>query len=296
MFDIKSILFITFIMKINKITPQEQKFLQRTKHIDVAPKSLYFIGKLPETEVKAVAIVGSRKPTAYGREVAEKLSYELAQKGIVIVSGLALGIDAIAHRGALDAHGATIAVLANGLDTVYPSSHKELARRVIESDGALLSEYAPGMPPLPHQFLERNRLVSGLSDAVIVVEAAVRSGTLSTATHALGHGREVFAVPGNITSPMSAGCNALIRQGATPVTSTQDILNVIAPEITEQTSVILGDTPEEQTILNLLKSGLRDGEELLIKSKLNAQEFNQTLSMLELKGAIKALGSNKWRL
>ena len=187
-------------------------------------------------------------------------------------------------------------MLGNGLNTVYPSSHQDLAKKIIESGGALLSEYEPSMPPLPHQFLERNRLVSGLADAVVVVEAAVRSGTLSTATHALNQGREVFAVPGNITSPMSAGCNALIRQGATPVTSTQDILDVIAPEITEQTSFILGDTPEEQTILNLLKSGIRDGEELLIKSKLDAQTFNQALSMLELKGIIKALGGNKWRL
>lgn len=283
-------------MKINKISPQEQIFLKRLEHIDPPSKKLYFIGKLPETEVKAVAIVGSRKPTSYGREVAEKLSYELAQKGIIIVSGLALGIDAIAHRGALEAGKTTIAVLANGLNTVYPSSHKELARKIIEKQGALISEYEPSMPPLPHQFLERNRLVSGLTDAVIVVEAAIRSGTLSTATHALNQGKTVFAVPGNITNPMSAGCNALIRQGAIPVTSIQDILDVIAPDIAEQESFIFGDTPEEQIVIDLLKSGIRDGEELLIKSKLEATSFNQTLSMLEIKGIIKPLGGNKWRL
>ena len=283
-------------MKINKISPQEQVFLKRLEHIDPAPKKLYFIGNLPETELKAVAIVGSRKPTGYGREVAEKLSYELAQKGIIIVSGLALGIDAIAHRGALEAGQATLAVLANGLNTVYPSSHKELARKIIEKHGAIISEYEPSMPPLPHQFLERNRLVSGLADAVIVVEAAIRSGTLSTATHALNQGKAVFAVPGNITNPMSAGCNALILQGATPVTSTQDILDVIAPDISKQEGFIFGDTPEEQAIIDLLKSGIRDGEELFIKSKLEATNFNQTLSMLEIKGIIKPLGGNKWRL
>lgn len=283
-------------MKINTISPDKQKFLQRLKHIDSKPKSLYFIGKLPESTNISVAIVGSRKPTAYGREVAEKISFELAQKRVVIVSGLALGIDAIAHRGALEAHGTTVAVLGNGLNTIYPSSHKELARRIIDNNGALLSEYESAMPPLPHQFLERNRIVSGLADAVIVVEAAMRSGTLSTATHALGQGREVFAVPGNITSPMSAGCNALIRQGAIPLTSSQDVLDIIAPHITEQTAMVFGDTPEEQIILELLKSGVRDGEELLTKSKLTATTYNQTLSMLELKGAIKSLGGNKWRL
>ena len=283
-------------MKINSISPDKQKFLQRLENIDASPKSLYFIGKIPDTEVKAVAIVGSRKPTSYGKEVAERLSYELAQKGIVIVSGLALGIDAIAHRGALQARQSTIAVLANGLDTIYPSSHKELARNIIENNGALVSEYKTGTPPLPHQFLERNRLVSGLADAVIVVEAAIRSGTLSTASHSLGQGREVFAVPGNITSPLSAGCNALLRQGATPVTCAQDILDVIAPNISYQTELIFGDTPEEQTILELLQAGIRDGEELLIKSKLDATTYSQTLSLLELKGTIKALGGNKWRL
>lgn len=286
----------TFIMKINSITPDKSDFLQRLSTIDKPPKSLYFIGKIAETPIPSVAIVGTRKPTSYGQEVAEQLAYELAQAGVMIISGLALGTDSIAHRASLKAKGATIAVLANGLDTVYPSRHKDLAQEIVEQGGLLISEYKPGTPPLPHQFLERNRLVSGLADAVIIVEAAVRSGTLSTATHALNQGKEVFAVPGNITSPLSIGCNELIKQGATPLTSTQDVLDIIAPQSIRQTQLVFGDTPEEAVILELLKTGLRDGDEILIQSKLDATTFNQTLSMLEIKGVIKALGANRWTI
>ncbi len=291
-----STLFETFSMKINSITPDESKFLQSLSTIAKPPKSLHFIGKLPETEVKTVAIVGTRKPTAYGKEVAERVSRELSQAGIVVVSGLALGIDGIAHRACVAAGGTTIAVLGNGLASVYPSSHRELAAQIIKSGGALLSEYEPTAPALPHQFLERNRLVSGLADAVIVVEAAARSGTLSTAAHALEQGREVFAVPGNITSPLSLGCNALIKQGAIPLTSTQDVLDIIAPRSSTQTKLVFGDTPQEATIIELLQSGIRDGEELQIKSKLQTAEFNQTLTMLEIKGIVKALGANQWTI
>lgn len=286
----------TFIMKINSITPDKSKFLQRLGTIDKPPKSLYFIGKIPEKSAPSVAIVGTRKPTTYGQEVAEQISYELAQAGVVIISGLALGIDSIAHRACLKAKRTTVAVLANGLDSVYPSRHKDLAREITAQGGALISEYSPGTPPLPHQFLERNRLVSGLADAVVIVEAAVRSGTLSTAVHALNQGKEVFAVPGNITSPLSIGCNQLIKQGATPLTTAQDVLDIIAPQSIRQTQLVFGDTPEEATILELLKSGLRDGDEILIRSNLDATIFNQTLSMLEIKGIIKALGANKWTI
>lgn len=291
-----STLFETFPMKINSIRPDESEFLQRLGTIAKPPKSLYFIGKLPTTEVKTVAIVGTRKPTPYGKEVTEKISRELSQAGIIIVSGLALGIDGIAHRACLDAGGTTIAVLGNGLGNIYPSTHRELGKRIIDEGGALLSEYKPLAPALPHQFLERNRIVSGLADAVVVIEAATRSGTLSTAAHALEQGREVFAVPGNITSPLSAGCNALIKQGATPLTDTQDILDTIAPSISTQTQLVFGDTPSETVLIGLLKEGARDGEELLLRSKLSTIEYNQTLSMLELKGIVKALGANQWTI
>ena len=201
----------------------------------------------------------------------------------------------IAHRAALEAKGTTLAVLANGVDKPYPASHTNLAREILASGGALISEYEAGTPPLPHQFLARNRIVSALADAVIVVEAAQRSGTLSTVNHALEQGKDVFAVPGNITSPLSAGCNALIKQGAQPITSADDVLQILKPQIeTSAQTQLFGDTPAEQTILDLLQQGIRDGDELLAKSTLEASEFNQSLSMLEIKGMIRALGANQW--
>ena len=284
-------------MKINTITTDKEEYLQGSLHIDHFPKKLYILGKLPEKNIPTIAIVGSRKPTQYGREVTERLAGDLARAGVVVISGLALGIDSIAHRAALEAKGITIAVLANGLDTIYPRNHQTLAKQIVENDGAILSEYEPGTPPLPFRFLERNRIVSGIADGIVVVEAATRSGTLSTAAHALDQNKEVFAVPGNITSPLSSGCNALIKQGATPVTDTKDILDIIAPTSkTEQTQFILGDTPEEVDILQLLQSGVRDGDELLQKTNLNPVVFNQTLTMLEIKGFIKPLGANQWTI
>lgn len=284
-------------MKINRISPQEHKYSQGLSELDDCPKKLYILGKLPEKRLPSIAIVGSRKPTSYGKEVTEMIAHDMAQAGVVVISGLALGVDSIAHKATLEAKGTTLAVLANGLDTIYPSTHRNLAKQILESGGALLSEYEPGITPMQHRFLERNRIISGLADAIVVVEAAARSGTLSTAAHALNQGREVFAVPGNITSPLSTGCNALIRQGAIPATSSQDILEVIAPSIKpEQTRLILGDTPEEVTIIKLLQKGFRDGEKLLDDSKLEPVVFSQTLTMLEIKGTIKPLGGNQWTL
>lgn len=284
-------------MKINKISPLSHPYLQILQSIAYCPEQLYSIGTLPEERKISVAIVGTRKPSAYGKEVTQQLAYDLAKKGIVIVSGLALGVDGIAHQAALEAGGTTIAVLGNGLPKIYPSSHKQLAERIVEKGGVILSEYEPGTPSYPNQFLERNRIVSGLSDAVIITEAAARSGTMSTAAHALGQGKEIFVVPGNITSPLSAGCNALLKQGATPVTRPDDVLEVIAPGLLQPQSVLpLGNTPAETTVITLLQSGIRDGDELQQKSKLEASELAQTLTMLEIDGAVRSLGANQWTL
>ncbi len=284
-------------MKINRIPTDKAEYLQGSSDLDDFPKKLYILGKLPEKKIPTIAIVGSRKPSQYGREVTEKLAGELARAGVVVVSGLALGIDSIAHRAALEAKCTTIAVMAHGLDTVYPSSHKTLAKQITDSGGALISEYDPGISPMAYRFLERNRIISGIADGVLIVEAATRSGSLSTATHALNQNKEVFAVPGNITNPLSAGCNALIRQGAITVTKVEDILDIIAPTIkAEQTRFILGDTPEEVSILQLLQTGLRDGDELVEQSELDPVIFSQTLTMLEIKGIIKSLGGNQWTL
>lgn len=284
-------------MKINQISPQDSKYLQILGTIARCPKRLYFIGKIPNERQISVAIVGSRKPTAYGKEVTHQLAFDLAKRGIIIVSGLALGVDSIAHRAALEAGGITFAVLGNGLDTVYPANHHDLAKQIAESGGAIISEYEPNIEPREFRFLERNRIVSGLSDAIIITEAAMRSGTISTATHALEQGREVFVVPGNITSPLSVGCNNLIKQGAHPITCVEDILEIIAPDLLRnQTFLPLGNNALETIVIKLLQSGIRDGEELQKMSGVEASEFSVALTMMEINGAIRALGGNQWTL
>lgn len=284
-------------MKINKIRPQDNEFLKVVAHIANAPKSLHYTGTIPAVRCPSVAIVGTRKPTAYGKEVTHRLAYELAQKGAVIVSGLALGVDGLAHRAALEAGGITLAVLGNGLPHIYPSSHRQLASDIIAKGGAIITEYPADMPVLPHQFLERNRIVSGLADAIIITEAAQRSGTLNTAAHALEQGKDVFVVPGNITSAMSAGCNQLLKQGAQVATSSDDILASIAPQMLSEQSILpLGTTPLETKVITLLADGVRDGDDLQQKAKVSATELSTTLTMLEINGAIRALGNNQWIL
>jgi DNA processing protein len=244
-----------------------------------------------------VAIVGTRKPTSYGKEVAHKLAYDLAKRGVVVISGLALGIDSIAHKATIEAGGKTIAVLANSVDQIYPRTNQDLANKITESEGAILSEYEPPTDARDYQFLARNRIVSGLSDAVIVIEAAARSGTLATVSHALEQGKEVFVVPGNITSPLSAGCNALLKQGARVVTCAEDVLEIIAPQLLEAQSILpLGNTPLESTIIGLLQSGIRDGDELQRQSEASVAEFSQALTMMEINGSVRGLGGNQWTL
>ncbi len=284
-------------MKINSISPLKSKYLKIIDTIAIKPKRLYFIGKLPAERRPSVAIVGTRKPTAYGKEVTYKIAGDLARHGIIIVSGLALGVDAIAHRAALDAGGITLAVLANGVDYIYPATNQNLADDIIKHGGAIISEYEPGVEARDFQFLERNRIVSGLSDAVIVTEAAIRSGTMATVAHALEQGREVFVVPGNITSPLSAGCNKLIKQGAHPIISADDVLEIIAPDLLRpQTLLPLGSNPLQSKIIELLQSGIRDGDELQVKSQAAASEFSQAITLMEISGTIRSLGGNQWAL
>lgn len=289
-------------MEINRIRPDEHNFTQRLASIANPPKSLCFMGTLPTSGAPVVAIVGSRKPSAYGREVTEQLAGDLAKAGCIIVSGLALGIDGIAQKAALKAGGTVIGVISNELPDISPQTNYKLAMNIIENGGAILSEWKKGDGKIVNRwsFLERNRLVSGLADAVIITEAAERSGTLNTAAHALSQGRDVFAVPGNITSPLSAGCNALLKQGALVATTATDILNVIAPSnaqsATDQAVIPLGETPAENTIIDLLRTGLRDGDQLQQQSGLNPADFATALTMLEINGVIKPLGANNWTL
>lgn len=270
-----------------------------------------------------VAIVGTRKPTKYGEMVAHELAYAVAKRGGVVVSGLAYGIDSIAHRGALEAGGVTVAVLGTPIDQIYPRAHQGLAEKIVETGGCVMSELPPGAVHgrdyhAKTCFLRRNRLISGLSDVVVIPEAAERSGSLNTAAHALEQGREIFVVPGDITRPMSKGCNRLICQGATPYLGVEDVLEVLFPGAkgrvmsasggSEEASrgdtgvlrgemeTVLGDTEAETAILRSLWAGMRDGEEILAQTGLEAAEFNQAMTMLEIKGRVRALGMNKWVL
>ena len=290
-------------MKINKILPATSVFTERLSLIDNAPEYINYLGELPESVTTVVAIVGTRKPSRYGVEVTSRIAYDLAKSGVIIVSGLALGVDALAHQATLDAGGITIGVVMDELPDISPKTNVPLAKRMIDSGGAIISEWSKGDNTTFNRasFLKRNRLVSGLADAIIITEAAAKSGTLNTASHALAQGREVFVVPGNITSPLSEGCNNLLKQGATPITCAQDVLEVIAPDLLlsnkqKQPSLLFGDTPAETTILQLIASGVRDGEALQQQSKLSAAEFSTALTMLEINGHIRPLGANQWTI
>lgn len=283
--------------KINKIALDEEKYLQITRGIANLPKSLYLIGELPHSPRPSVAIIGTRKPSAYGKEVTYSLAYNLAKSGVVVVSGLALGIDAIAHKGALDAGGTTIAVMPGGLDEFYPRTNHYLADRIITSRGAIVSEYPAGERPFKVNFIARNRIVAAIADGVLVIEAATKSGTIHTAGFALDYGRPVMAVPGNITNPMSSGTNQLIATGARLVTSAEEVMAEIgAANEPVQSRLPLGDTPEQVIIIKLLARGVRDGEELHYLSNLAAESYSQTMTMLEINGVVRALGANQWGL
>lgn len=303
-----STLFSHFLTKFNRISPLETNFTEVLDAIALKPKMLYFYGKMPENVVldgkpvrpKTVAIVGARKNSRYGEEVAYKLAYDLARHGVVVVSGLALGIDSIAHRAALDAGGKTVAVLGTQIDQIYPREHEGLAREIIKNGGAVMSEYAPNVKIYPKtSFLERNRLISGLSDIVIVVEAAARSGTLNTATHALDQGKELLAVPGNVTSELSEGCNKLILQGANPCLGSDYVLDLLFPKRQsrkQEQPQLFGDTEEEVGIMQAILAGMRSGEEIVRRLKMPANLFNQTITLMEIKGLVRSLGANNWAL
>ena len=241
------------------------------------PAGLFLRGALePELLSRpAVAIVGARASSGYGSSVARSLGRELAAAGLVVVSGLARGIDAEAHRGALDAAGTTVAVLGCGIDRDYPAAHAELARRVADA-GLIVSEYAPGVEPAPWRFPARNRIVAGLCSATVVVEARERSGALITADLALEEGREVFAVPGEITSSLSAGTNALLKLGAALLTSAADVLASFGIE-PEQARA------ESSPLLELLPAS---ADELVRKTGLRADEIARALIELELEGRV----------
>lgn len=275
------------------VTLYNDEYPELLKNIHSSPIILYLNGKLIRNEA-AIAVVGSRNATQYGLKVAYDLAFGLARKGITIVSGMARGIDAAAHRGALDAGGRTIAVLGCGLDIVYPYENKDLMNRIVKS-GAVVTEYSIGIGPDARHFPQRNRIISGISLGVLVVEASQKSGSLITADFALEQNREVFAVPGQIGIKVSSGTNGLIKQGAKLVTCVEDILE----ELNVSSSESINDVEEKIEKLNLndeeyiVYSNLSNIpiqlESLMKISGLSIAKLNTTFTMLELKGLIKQL-------
>jgi DNA processing protein len=263
-------------------------FPARLQAIFDPPRALHVrgSGELELLGRRVVAVVGARSCSPYGAQVARMLGRELAASGLVVVSGLARGIDGEAHRGTLDAGGVTVAVLGCGIDRDYPVSNAQLSRR-IEETGLVVSEYEPGVEPAPWRFPARNRIIAGLSEAVVVVEARERSGALITADFALEEGREVFAVPGEITSSLSAGTNALLKLGATPLTETDDVLDALGierPPAAEAVDV----SPAAAQVLELVRESPCGADELTARGVLDAGAVSVALTELELAGLIAA--------
>jgi DNA processing protein len=286
-------------MIIKKLTLGALDFPEILGRMAKPPKQLYAAGVPLDNLLKRprVAIVGSRGVTPYGKQVTIELAARLAEQGIVIISGLALGVDGLAHQAALEAGGLCVAVLPSPIEKIVPFTNRRLARRIIDQGGALVSEYEEGETPYKQNFIARNRIVAGLADAVLITEAAEKSGSLHTARFALEQGKDVLAVPGNITSPSSVGTNNLLKRGATPVTSYLDVLHILNLE-DHQTAAhqVRGRNIHEQTVLDLLLQGVNDGESLLEQSSLSTSQFNQVLTMLEIGGKIRPLGANQWAI
>ena len=271
-----------------RLRRSDAQFPKRLKAIFDPPSSLYFRGSgSPELlDRRAVAVVGARSCSSYGAQVARMLGRELAAAGLLVISGLARGIDGEAHRGALSGGGRTVGVLGCGIDRDYPAAHASLSRRM-EDGGLVVSEYEPGVEPAPWRFPARNRIIAGLSEAVVVVEARERSGALITADFALEEGREVFAVPGEITSSLSIGTNALLKLGATPLTGVDDVLDALGIErATETEDPDVSDAAQQ--VLVLVRDAPAGADELTARAALDAGALSVALTELELAGLVSA--------
>ena len=290
--------------EIKIITRIESSFPQQLLEIPDPPIALFIKGTFEVAGKKFIGIVGTRKPTAYGREITARVTRDLALSGLGIVSGMARGIDGVAHRTAIEAGAYTIAVLGCGVDIIYPPDHKDLYVEIIARSGAVISEVPPGHTVLKGLFPARNRIISGISLGIVVTEGAQDSGSLITARLAAEQGREVFAVPGPITSYLSVGPSKLIKQGAKIVTEVGDILEEfnIKNEISKikNSNKISNNgrtlSPEEEKLVGLLTQGEMLYDEIIRESGLPASEVGSLLSLMELGGIIRALGNGKYGL
>jgi len=287
--------------KISYITLSDKAYPPLLKQIPNPPIILYIKGNTalihPEKleNLRMIAIVGTRKITNYGRDVTELFSSSLAQSGIIIVSGLAIGVDAKAHISCLEVEGKTIAVLGNGVDLPFPSNNKGLYDRILKSGGAIISEFPPGEPPSKGSFPSRNRIIAGLSDGVLVTEGAKDSGSLITANYGLEFGRKVFAVPGPITSSLSAAPLRLIEKGAKLVVSPEDVLRelkVKSAKLKVDGKKFASLSLEEKKIVKLLENENLHFDEIVRRLKLDSSKLATILSMMEIKGFIKNSGGS----
>ncbi len=277
---------------ITVIIKEDEAYPRRLKEIEQPPPVIYVRGQILPEDDYTVAVVGTRRVTVYGRQVAEEIGAYLAHNGITVVSGLARGVDAIAHSAAIQGGGRTFAVLGCGVDRVYPPEHEHLAERILQC-GALISDYAPGTPPDAINFPPRNRIISGLSLATVVVEAGETSGALITATFAAEQGRDVLAVPGSIHAPQSKGTNRLIQQGARPMLAVEDILEALKLDHVQshqQARTILPADALEASILGLMSAEPLHIDEIQAQSGLSIDKVSATLTMLELKGMVRQVG------
>ena len=285
--------------KVNVLTIEDALYPENLRTIHYPPPVLYFHGTIVESDKNSISIVGTRKATYYGKMVAEKLSKDLALAGLTIISGMARGIDTAAHKGALSVNGRTIAVLGCGIDHIYPPENRRLAQEIQES-GAIISEFPLSTLPERQNFPRRNRIISGLSLGTVVVEAAEKSGALITADFALEQGREVFAIPGNINSPLSNGAHNLIKQGAKLVDNYQDILeeiHIVLPQKTAENEMVKENTSlteEEKTIYQIITKEPIQIDEIIGASKLSAGKVSEILLSLELKDLIKEIEGKRF--
>jgi DNA processing protein len=283
------------------ITLQDAAYPERLHHIPDPPPVLFVRGQCAALHHPQLAMVGSRNPSAGGRRLAEDFACRLAQAGLVITSGLALGIDAHSHRGALDGQGWTVAVAGTGSDRIYPARHRDLALEIVDN-GAIVTEFPPGTPPLAGNFPRRNRIISGLSLGTLVVEAAPRSGSLITARLAAEQGREVFAIPGSIHNPLARGCHHLLRQGAKLVETLDDILEELIPLVSlsnlQQATIRVDEPATTEMPANNGSESLLENmgfepisiDEMIERSGLTAEAVSSMLLTLELQGCVTSTG------
>ncbi len=273
------------------LTQDDASYPPLLKEIPDPPLLVFVSGSTAALSLRQIAIVGSRNPSPQGTSLAREFSCALARSGYAVTSGLAIGIDAAAHRGALDAGGVTLAVSGTGLDQIYPARHRMLADEIIAAGGALVSEFPTATPPLPSNFPRRNRIISGLSDGTLVVEAALRSGSLITARMALEQGREVFAIPGSIHNPLARGCNQLIKEGAKLVETLDDVLDEVGRTRADTQPAIVEEPVEsiDAELLRLLKYIAYDPtsvDTLVTATGGSPDAISSMLLRLELKGYV----------